>query len=56
MKNENETLPLQKNLRSVAVIGALGDSAEAALGTWAAAGRGADVVTILDAFRYRSAG
>lgn len=45
LKNQRNTLPL-RTLRSVALIGVLADTAPVALGTWAAAGRPEDVVTI----------
>ena len=46
LKNQNGTLPLRKTLRSVALIGVLADTQPVALGTWAAAGKPEDVVTI----------
>ena len=39
LKNANRTLPLRKNLGSIAVIGPLADDGAAALGNWAADGR-----------------
>ena len=46
LKNQRNTLPLRKDLRSVALIGVLADTQPVPLGTWAAAGRPEDVVTI----------
>jgi beta-glucosidase len=46
LKNQGSTLPLRKTLRSVALIGVLADTQPVALGTWAAAGKAEDVVTI----------
>ena len=51
LKNANRTLPLRKNLRSVAVIGPLADDATAALGNWAADGRPAEAVSVLAGIR-----
>ena len=51
LKNEGGVLPLGRELGSIAVIGALADSAREALGNWAAAGRPEDVVTILAGLR-----
>jgi beta-glucosidase len=51
LKNQGGVLPLGRDLGSVAVIGALADSARTALGSWAAAGRPEDVVTILAGLR-----
>jgi len=51
LKNSSRTLPLSKQLRTVAVIGALADDARSALGSWAAAGRPEDAVTVLAGIR-----
>jgi beta-glucosidase len=51
LKNENKTLPLRKNLRTIAVIGPLADDARAALGGWAADGRPAEAVSALAGIR-----
>ncbi|MGH7563900.1 MAG: glycoside hydrolase family 3 N-terminal domain-containing protein, partial [Gemmatimonadota bacterium] len=45
------TLPLAKDLGTVAVIGPLADDRDAPLGPWAAAGRTEDVVTVLEGIR-----
>ena len=45
------TLPLAKDLRSIAVIGPLADDARSALGSWAGAGKPEDVVTLLAGIR-----
>ena len=50
LKNDG-TLPLSKELGTIAVIGALADSARAALGGWAAAGRAEDAVPVLEGIR-----
>jgi beta-glucosidase len=44
-------LPLRKDLRTLAVIGALAEDRRSALGSWAAAGRVDDVVSVLDGIR-----
>ena len=44
-------LPLRRNLRSLAVIGALANDSTAPLGPWAGAGRAQDVVTVLGGLR-----
>ncbi len=45
------TLPLRKDLRSIAVIGPLADDARSALGSWAGAGKAEDVITLLEGIR-----
>jgi beta-glucosidase len=47
LKNERETLPLSKTLKSIAVIGPLADDQVDALGSWTGDGNAADVVTLL---------
>jgi beta-glucosidase len=51
LKNENHLLPLNKNIKSIAVIGPLADSRDDYLGTWACMGRSEDVVTVLEGLR-----
>lgn len=51
LKNENAALPLDRELRSIAVIGPLADDARSALGSWAGAGRADDAVTVLAGIR-----
>ena len=51
LKNEGGTLPLRKNLRSIAVIGPLADDARSALGNWAAVGQPKDAVSVLAGLR-----
>jgi beta-glucosidase len=50
LKNDG-TLPLRKDLRTIAVIGTLADDSRAPLGSWAAAGRVEDVVSVLEGIR-----
>lgn len=47
LKNQRETLPLSKNLKSIAVIGPLADDPKAPLGSWTGDGRAEDTVTLL---------
>ena len=51
LKNANKTLPIRKNLRTIAVIGPLADNAAAALGGWAADGRPEETVSALAGIR-----
>lgn len=47
LKNENNALPLKKNLKKIAVVGPLAENAAEMLGTWAITGNACDVVTVL---------
>jgi beta-glucosidase len=47
LKNELETLPLSKTLKSIAVIGPLADSQKDMIGSWSGDGRAGDAVTLL---------
>jgi beta-glucosidase len=47
LKNDRETLPLSRNLKSIAVIGPLADNQIDPLGSWTGDGNTADVVTLL---------
>jgi len=51
LKNEGSLLPLKKDAESLAVIGPLADSQRDLLGTWSAAGRPEDVVSVLAGIR-----
>ena len=51
LKNDRDLLPLAKNIKTLAVIGALADNQDALLGTWECEGKAADVVTILQGIR-----
>ena len=53
LKNERETLPLNKNIKSIAVIGPLADDPKAMLGSWAGDGRAEDAVTLLAGIRAK---
>ena len=47
LKNERETLPLSKEVKSIALIGPLADDQQDLLGSWSGDGHASDVVTLL---------
>lgn len=47
LKNEDNILPLKKNLKKIAVVGPLADNQKEMLGTWAITGDLEEVVTVL---------
>ncbi len=47
LKNERETLPLRKDVKSIALIGPLADSQKDVLGSWTGDGKNEDAVTLL---------
>ncbi|HEX8140010.1 MAG TPA: beta-glucosidase BglX [Pyrinomonadaceae bacterium] len=53
LRNERETLPLSKTLRTIAVIGPLADDPKAMLGSWAGDGRAEDTVTLLSGIKAK---
>jgi beta-glucosidase len=53
LKNQNELLPLNKSLKTVAVIGPLADDKSDQLGSWAAQGRAADAITPLEGIKAK---
>lgn len=53
LKNERETLPLNKSIGSIAVIGPLADDRRAPLGWWSGDGKPEDTVTPLMGIRAR---
>jgi beta-glucosidase len=55
LKNENKTLPLRKDVKSVAVIGPLAESKADMLGCWHCMGRADSAVTILDGIKKKVA-
>ncbi len=55
LKNENNTLPLSRQLKQIAVIGPLGDDTDNLLGSWCARGRSRDVVSIASGIRAKLA-
>ena len=54
LKNDAAMLPLQKGVRTVALIGPLADSAHDMLGAWSARGDAKDVVTLKAALEKRA--
>ena len=53
LKNEEDLLPLKKEIESIAVIGPLADDRDAPLGSWSCQGNPKDVVTVLDGVKSR---
>jgi beta-glucosidase len=53
LKNQNHLLPLDKSLKTVAVIGPLADDKADQLGSWAAQGRAEDAVTPLQGIKVK---
>jgi beta-glucosidase len=53
LKNQNDVLPLNNSVKTIAVLGPLADDKAAQLGSWAANGRAEDVVTPLDGIKAR---
>ncbi|MDY7094972.1 MAG: glycoside hydrolase family 3 N-terminal domain-containing protein, partial [Acidobacteriota bacterium] len=51
LKNDDGLLPLDPDLESLAVVGALADDGLSALGSWRAQGRAEDVVTLVAGLR-----
>jgi beta-glucosidase len=51
LKNENRTLPVRKDLRTIAAIGPLADDARSALGNWAADGKAEEAISVLAGIR-----
>ncbi|HEX7774288.1 MAG TPA: glycoside hydrolase family 3 C-terminal domain-containing protein, partial [Pyrinomonadaceae bacterium] len=56
LKNERETLPLKKEVKSIAVIGPLADDPRAMLGSWSGDGRADDTVTLLAGIKQKLPG
>jgi beta-glucosidase len=53
LKNSNKTLPIKRNIRTLAVIGPLGDSKADMLGSWSAAGQADKCVTLLEGLKNK---
>ena len=51
LKNENNLLPLKRNVKSIAVIGPLANDRQSPLGAWHCEGRAEDVVTLLEGIK-----
>lgn len=53
LKNENETLPISKNIRSVAVIGELATNKREMNGNWTGDGQPDDPITVVEALKQK---
>src|SRR5205814_2912387 len=53
LKNERETLPLSKEVKSIALIGPLADDQQDLLGSWSGDGHATDVVTLLTGIKTK---
>jgi beta-glucosidase len=53
LKNDNQTLPLKKNIKELAIIGGLADSKEDILGSWNGDGKIDDAVTLLEGVKNK---
>ena len=53
LKNDKQLLPLNKNLKSIALIGPLADSQKDMIGSWTGDGREADAVTLLQGIKTK---
>lgn len=53
LKNENNVLPLKKNVKTIAVIGPLADDKQVPLGSWEAQGRPENVITVLQGLKNK---
>lgn len=51
LKNDNATLPLSKNIKSIAVVGPLADSKIDLMGSWTGAGDGNACVSLLEGIK-----
>jgi beta-glucosidase len=54
LKNENSLLPLDKNIKTIAVIGPLTDAKEEMLGCWSAAGDSKKSVSIIEGIKAKA--
>lgn len=53
LKNENQLLPLDNNIKTIAVIGPLGDGRRELIGSWSAAGDWTKAVTLVEGLQQR---
>ena len=53
LKNERETLPLSKDVKSIALIGPLADNQQDLLGPWSGDGHASDSVTLLTGIKAK---
>jgi beta-glucosidase len=54
LKNDRATLPLSRDIRSLAVIGALAADAKSAMGPWTIVGRANEAVSVLEGLKRAS--
>ncbi|HBH48623.1 MAG TPA: beta-glucosidase BglX [Bacteroidales bacterium] len=54
LKNENNTLPISRSVKKIALIGPLSNSKDDMLGNWSAAGRAEDCVTLYEGLKEKS--
>lgn len=53
LKNENQLLPLKKNIRTLAVMGPLADDQDNILGEWRARGQAEDAISLLTGIKSK---
>ena len=53
LKNENDTLPISKTTKAIAVVGALADAKSEMNGNWSGDGQPNDPITILEALKQK---
>lgn len=56
LKNENKTLPIPAEVKTIALIGPLADSKEDMLGFWSGAGQAEKCITLLDGLKNKVKG
>jgi beta-glucosidase len=54
LKNDHDVLPLDKNVRSIALVGPLADSRHDVLGSWTGDGKEEDAVTLLQGLKSKA--
>lgn len=53
LKNENETLPINKNIKEIAVVGDLANNKKEMNGNWTGDGQPTDPITVLEALKTK---
>jgi len=53
LRNENDVLPIRKNLKTIGVIGSLAENRRDPMGGWAALGKVEDIVTVLEGIKSK---
>jgi beta-glucosidase len=54
LKNSNQTLPIRRDIKSIAVIGPLSDSKQDMLGSWSAAGQSDKCITLVEGIKNKA--